>query len=79
MTPAAALPAEAHIRRETLASIVVNMLFAIGLFHQGHLFSLGKHGGWGPELQGFFLFGALAVAFLGTGRFGLGASPSRLN
>ena len=49
--------------------IVGNMLFAIGLVHMGELFTLGKQGGWALELQGFYLFGAAAIALLGSGRF----------
>lgn len=49
--------------------IVVNMIFAIMLAHSGDLFSLTKHGGWALELQGFYLFGGLAIALLGSGRF----------
>jgi len=49
--------------------IVVNMLFAIGLAHSGEVLSLGKHGGWAIELQAFYLFGGLAVAMLGSGKF----------
>ncbi len=48
--------------------IVVNMLFAIGLAHTGDFFSLSEHGGWSLELQGFYLFGGLAVLLLGSGR-----------
>ena len=48
--------------------IVINMLFAIGLAHSGDLFSLTEHGGWRLELQGFYLFGGLAVMLLGSGR-----------
>ena len=51
--------------------IVINMVFAILLAHSGDLFSLTKHGGWALELQGFYLFGALALVFLGSGRFAL--------
>ena len=51
--------------------IVVNMLFAIGLMHMADLSSFTKHGGWALELQAFYLFGALAVAFLGAGRIAL--------
>jgi putative oxidoreductase len=50
-------------------AIVINMLFAIGLSHMGDLFSLSDHGGYGLELQAFFLFGALAILFLGSGRY----------
>jgi putative oxidoreductase len=49
--------------------VVVNMLFAIGLAHMGDLFSLTEHGGYRLELQMFYLFGGLAVMFLGSGRY----------
>ena len=48
--------------------IVVNMLFAIGLAHSGDLLSVGEHGGWALELQGFYLLGGLVVAMLGSGK-----------
>lgn len=48
--------------------IVLNMIFAILLVHTGDLFSLTDHGGWRLELQGFYLFGGLAIMFLGSGR-----------
>jgi putative oxidoreductase len=51
--------------------IVVNMLFAILLAHRADLFLLTKTGGWALELQGFFLFTALALALIGPGRFGI--------
>jgi putative oxidoreductase len=49
--------------------IAVNMLFAILLVHTGDLLSLTDHGGWRLELQGFYLFGGLALMFLGSGKF----------
>ncbi|ART47495.1 DoxX family protein [Acidovorax carolinensis] len=52
--------------------VVINMIVAILLAHMGQLGQLGKSGGWALELQGFFLFTAVAVALLGGGRFGLG-------
>ncbi len=54
-----------------LASVVVagNMLFAISLVHMGEIFTLAPMGGWAIELQAFFLFNAVAVALLGSGRF----------
>jgi putative oxidoreductase len=45
-----------------------NMVVAIFLAHSGELFTLGRSGGWALELQGMFLFGALALVFLGSGR-----------
>jgi putative oxidoreductase len=50
---------------------VVSMLFAIGLMHAGELFALTEHGGWALELQGFYLFGSLAIVFLGSGKYAL--------
>ena len=49
--------------------IAVNMVFAIALAHSVELFLLTKHGGWALELQGMYLFGGLALAFMGSGRF----------
>lgn len=56
--------------RHAAALIVINMLFAVGLFHMADIFSLNERsGGWRLELQGFYLFGGLALMFLGSGRF----------
>jgi putative oxidoreductase len=65
--------------RLAAAIIGVNMLTAIWLAHAGQLFSLGKTGGWALELQGFYLFTALALVFLGAGRYSLGGAGGRLN
>ena len=51
--------------------IVFNMLVAIALAHGNELLALSRNGGWALELQGFFLFTALAVIFLGPGRYKL--------
>jgi len=51
--------------------IICNMLFAIGLVHTEELFMLTKNGGWALELQGNFLFGAVAIALLGSGRYAI--------
>jgi len=60
--------------------VVINMLVAIWLAHAHQLFSLNaKTGGWTLELQGMFLFGALAVALLGAGRFSVAGSGGRYN
>ncbi|MEJ8853052.1 DoxX family protein [Variovorax robiniae] len=58
---------------------VINMLVAIALVHMKDISSLGKSGGWALELQGMFLFAALAVAFLGAGRFSVGGSSGKYN
>ncbi len=51
------------------AVIAVNMLFAIGLVHGAEFFTLNQSGGWALELQGMFLFAAIAIALIGPGRF----------
>lgn len=51
--------------------IVINMIFAIMLVHSHELFQLTKHGGWALELQGLYLFGALALLFLGSGKYAI--------
>jgi putative oxidoreductase len=56
------------------AFIVVNMLFAIYLAHRNDVFMLTKQGGWALELQGMFLFTALALALIGPGRYGVNRS-----
>ena len=55
--------------RAGAALIFINMLFAIFLVHTGDFFGLTEHGGWRLELQGFYLFGSLAIFFLGSGRY----------
>lgn len=53
------------------ALIVVNMLVAIGLAHRADLTVLAEGGGYALELQGFFLFTALALVLMGPGRFSI--------
>jgi len=53
--------------------VAVNMLFAVYLVHMPQLGTLNNTGGWALELQGMYFFTALALVFLGGGRFGLGA------
>lgn len=53
------------------ALIAINMLFAIALAHTSELTSLSQTGGWTLELQGMFLFTAIALMVMGPGRFGV--------
>jgi putative oxidoreductase len=53
------------------AIIAFNMVVAIALAHTAQLLMIGKQGGWELELQGFFLFTALAIALIGPGKFGI--------
>lgn len=51
------------------AVIAINMLFAIGLVHRAEIFTLNESGGWALELQGMFLFTAVALALMGPGSY----------
>ena len=51
------------------AVIAINMLFAIGLVHGAEFLTLSQSGGWALELQGMFLFTAVALALMGPGRY----------
>jgi putative oxidoreductase len=51
------------------AVIAANMLFAMALVHRAELLSLNQSGGWSLELQGMFLFTAIALALTGPGRY----------
>jgi putative oxidoreductase len=64
-----------------LAALVIvgNMVVAVVLVHMADLFALNKQGGWALELQGMFLFTAIAVALLGAGRFSVGGARGRFN
>ena len=59
--------------------IVINMLVALWLVHTKDLLVIGKTGGWALELQGMFLFGAVAVALLGAGRLSVGGTTGKYN
>jgi putative oxidoreductase len=50
--------------------IVINMIVAILLAHTGDLLTVTPHGGWRLELQGMYLFAALALVLMGPGQFG---------
>jgi putative oxidoreductase len=49
--------------------ILLNMIFAILLVHTGDIMLMTPQGGWKLELQGMFLFSALALALTGPGRW----------
>jgi len=51
--------------------MALTMVVAIGLAHPGDVLTLNKFGGWGIELQAFFLLNAVAVALLGPGRYAI--------
>ena len=51
--------------------IAINMVVAIALAHAKDLFVIGPQGGWALELQGMFLFTAIALVLTGPGRFSI--------
>jgi putative oxidoreductase len=57
----------------------INMVVAVLLTQPDKVFALNKFGGWAIELEGFYLFGALAIALLGAGRFGVGGTSGKFN
>jgi putative oxidoreductase len=57
--------------------VIVNMLVAVALAHSGQLLSLSSSGGYGLELQAFYLFTATVIALIGAGRYRLGGSDGR--
>lgn len=59
--------------------IAINMVVAIMLAHAGQLGGMTANGGWALELQGMYLFSALAIAFMGAGRFALAGANGRWN
>lgn len=65
--------------RAAAAVIAVNMVVAIALAHQAQIFTRNEQGGWAIELQGMYLFTALAIALLGAGRYSIGGNNGRFN
>lgn len=59
--------------------IAINMVVAILLVHTGEFFHINQMGGWALELQGMYLATALAVFFLGAGRFSIQGTKHRWN
>ncbi|MCK9516153.1 MAG: DoxX family protein [Ottowia sp.] len=61
------------------ALVLVNMIAAVALMHTADFFVLGGGGGWALELQAFYFLTALALLFLGAGRFSVGGSRGHWN
>ena len=65
--------------RIAAAIVAFNMLVALLLGHPHELFEMTAHGGLLLEVQWLYLAGAVAVALLGAGRFGVGGKDQRFN
>ena len=59
--------------------VAINMIVALALAHIPQFFTMSKAGGWALELQGFYLFTAVAVALLGAGRYSVGGRSGKWN
>jgi putative oxidoreductase len=59
--------------------IAVNMIVAVALAGGARLLTLGSMGGYGLEVEAFYLLGGLAVALLGAGRLSAGGETGPLN
>jgi putative oxidoreductase len=53
------------------AIIAFNMAAAIYLVHSKSFLELGAHGSWSLESPMFFFLGALAIVFLGSGKYAI--------
>lgn len=60
--------------RLAAAVFAFGALFALFLVHSGDIFTLNQHGGWGVELLGLYLFGAVALFFTGGGKISVSSS-----
>jgi putative oxidoreductase len=59
------------------ALVAFNMLMAVLLAQSGAIFAVNQHGAWKIELPMLFCFGALAVVFLGAGKYSLSKGQGR--
>ena len=51
--------------------IAIDMLFALYLVHGAQVFTLNQAGGYALELQALYFTGAIAIALLGGGAYGV--------
>ena len=64
-----------------LAALIVaaSVTIAVLLAKPAQILALANTGGWAVELEGMFVLAALAIAFLGAGRYSVGGVHGRLN
>lgn len=59
--------------------VAIDMVIAILLVHAGQLTQVSETGGWMVELNMLYLLGAIAVMFLGSGRYSVSKGIGALN
>jgi putative oxidoreductase len=57
--------------RPAAAVLAFQMIVIIALVHLGNVFSFGSTGGFELELQYLYLFGAVSLMFLGSGKYSI--------
>lgn len=60
------------LTRPAALVIIVQMLMAVILAHAADVGKLNQGGGWMIELQALYAFGAMAIVFIGPGRWRIG-------
>lgn len=55
--------------RIAAAIFAFNMVVAVAMAHANDVFALSATGGWAIELQGLYIFGAIALIFTGAGKY----------
>jgi len=65
--------------RAAAVVVAINMAVAVALARAHQIFTLSKTGEWALEVEGMFLFAAVAVMLLGAGRLSMGGIKGRLN
>ena len=59
--------------------VATSVTVAVLLAKPAQILAIANAGGWGVELEGMFVFVAIAVAFLGAGRYSVGGIHGRWN
>ncbi len=65
--------------RPAAVVVAINMVIAVWFVHTAQIAEMGKTGGWALELQGLYFFGALAIAFIGSGRYAISRGAGRMD
>ncbi|MFT6927161.1 MAG: putative oxidoreductase [Psychromonas sp.] len=55
--------------------VIGTCLFVIGLMHMGDFFTVDRNGAWAVESVATYLFAALSILFLGSGKYALRPNP----
>jgi putative oxidoreductase len=66
-----------YYTRPAALIVAFNMLMAIVLAQRDKIFTRNQGGGWAIELELLFLLGAIAIFFLGSGRYAISRGRGR--